>query len=257
MEPVVVPITDVLDLHTFRPREVPDLLDDYLTACVEKGILDVRIVHGKGRGILRERVRYILERHRLVVHFETAPAGAGGWGATRVRLRPAMGEDGAAAPDRLRQAAAEGLTDRAQTAPAVLQGRGSMSDAKESSSGGLDWENRRLCPDESCIGVIGSDGRCTECGRPAQDAAPDPAGAAEKGPGRSADSEADSVQGLEAASPEDAGPPSKNAAEAYWRARRLCPDGRCIGVIGPDGCCKECGRRADAEDPAEAPQAES
>ena len=86
MEPFVLPITDVLDLHTFQPRDVPDLLDDYFEACLEKGILRVRIVHGKGRGILRERVHHILRRHRLVDGFEAAPPEAGGWGATLVRL---------------------------------------------------------------------------------------------------------------------------------------------------------------------------
>ncbi|MBI5569910.1 MAG: Smr/MutS family protein [Desulfomonile tiedjei] len=82
-----MPIDGVLDLHTFSPREVRDLLDDYLAACLEKDILDVRIIHGKGKGILRDRVRAILAKHRLVESWLEARLDAGGWGATIVRLR--------------------------------------------------------------------------------------------------------------------------------------------------------------------------
>ena len=90
MEPVKLPITDVLDLHTFRPKDVPNLLDDYLLECIEEGIFSVRIIHGKGHGILKERVHKILKRHRLVESFKDAPPQAGGWGATIVELkRPA------------------------------------------------------------------------------------------------------------------------------------------------------------------------
>jgi len=87
MEPIVMPIEDVLDLHTFRPQEIPDLLDDYLSACRETQIFSVRIIHGKGRGVLKKRVRAILERHPLVVSIAEAPPEAGGWGATIVELR--------------------------------------------------------------------------------------------------------------------------------------------------------------------------
>ena len=86
MEPINIPITDVLDLHTFQPKEVPDLLDDYFAACIETGIFSVRIIHGKGTGVLKERVHRILQRHPLVVSFGKAPAEAGGWGATLVEL---------------------------------------------------------------------------------------------------------------------------------------------------------------------------
>jgi DNA-nicking Smr family endonuclease len=85
---VEIPIDGVLDLHTFSPKELPGLLDDYLAACLEKGILDVRIIHGKGKGILRDRVRSILKKHRLVKGYEEAPFHAGGWGATLVKLIP-------------------------------------------------------------------------------------------------------------------------------------------------------------------------
>ena len=86
-DPVEIHITDELDLHTFRPQEVKDLIDDYLEACLEKGIYSVRIIHGKGTGVLKRRVGAILAKHRLVEDYSDAPPEAGGWGATRVRLR--------------------------------------------------------------------------------------------------------------------------------------------------------------------------
>lgn len=87
-EPVEIPIDGVLDLHTFRPKELPALLHDYLGECHERDILDVRIIHGKGHGVLRKRVRSLLKKHELVAGFEEAPLEAGGWGATLVRLKP-------------------------------------------------------------------------------------------------------------------------------------------------------------------------
>lgn len=86
-EPVRVPIDGELDLHTFSPKELPGLLDDYLEACLEEGIFDVRIVHGKGKGILRDRVKSLLKRHPQVESFVQAPPEAGGWGATLVKLK--------------------------------------------------------------------------------------------------------------------------------------------------------------------------
>ena len=74
MQPVKIPITDVLDLHLFNPRDLPDLLADYLAACRAKGLFSVRIIHGKGR-------------HPAVMGFRDAPAESGGWGATLVELR--------------------------------------------------------------------------------------------------------------------------------------------------------------------------
>jgi DNA-nicking Smr family endonuclease len=85
--PVSIPIDGVLDLHTFNPKQVPDLLDGYLLACAEKGIYQVRIIHGKGKGIQKARVRSLLARHPLVVLFKDAPADIGGWGATLVELK--------------------------------------------------------------------------------------------------------------------------------------------------------------------------
>ncbi len=85
-EPIELPITDVLDLHSFPPAEVPDLVREYLAAAAERGLKALRIVHGKGIGAQRRTVRTILERDPRVSAFGDAPAEAGGWGATWVRL---------------------------------------------------------------------------------------------------------------------------------------------------------------------------
>ncbi len=85
-EPIRMPIDGVLDLHTFRPSELPDLLDDYLEACRQAGIQQVRIIHGKGTGILRRRVRAVLQKHPDVRSYQDAPPEAGGWGATIATL---------------------------------------------------------------------------------------------------------------------------------------------------------------------------
>ena len=87
-EPVELPIEGVLDLHTFQPREVKDLVADYLAACQARGILRVRIIHGKGIGNLRRTVQALLARHPDVVSFALAGEQLGGWGATIVHLRP-------------------------------------------------------------------------------------------------------------------------------------------------------------------------
>lgn len=87
MEPIKIPIDGVLDLHTFNPRELPDLLRDYLAACREKGIMTVRVIHGKGMGVQKVRVRALLAKNAMVAGFRDAPAETGGWGATMVVLR--------------------------------------------------------------------------------------------------------------------------------------------------------------------------
>ena len=86
MEPVKLPIEDVLDLHTFQPKEIPNLLEDYFAECAKAGIYSVRIIHGKGKGILKKRVQELLAENRMVTSFEDAPPSAGGWGATLVEL---------------------------------------------------------------------------------------------------------------------------------------------------------------------------
>jgi len=87
MKPIKLPIEDVLDLHTFNPREVSNLLDDYFSECLTVGITSVRIIHGKGSGILKKKVHSLLKKCPLVEGFEDAPPEAGGWGATLVKLK--------------------------------------------------------------------------------------------------------------------------------------------------------------------------
>lgn len=86
-EPVQIPITDELDLHTFRPKDVKDLVPEYLAECRKQGIRTVRVIHGKGVGNLRRTVHALLERDSNVESFALAGSQLGGWGATMVRLR--------------------------------------------------------------------------------------------------------------------------------------------------------------------------
>jgi dsDNA-specific endonuclease/ATPase MutS2 len=85
---VPIPINGVLDLHTFRPGEIGSLVPEYLRACREAGILQVRIIHGKGTGTLRETVHALLRRDARVRGFALADETGGGWGATVVDLLP-------------------------------------------------------------------------------------------------------------------------------------------------------------------------
>lgn len=84
---MIFPIEDILDLHTFDPREIPYLIEDYIDACMEKGIFSVRIIHGKGQGFLKKRVQGLLSKNPDVISFQDAPPEAGGWGATLVQLK--------------------------------------------------------------------------------------------------------------------------------------------------------------------------
>lgn len=90
-KPIKVPIEDVLDLHTFSPKEIPSLLPEYLNACLEAKIYSVRIIHGKGKGFQKNRVRGLLKDLPIVAYFSDAPSQAGGWGATIVELRREIG----------------------------------------------------------------------------------------------------------------------------------------------------------------------
>ncbi|HEY4565436.1 MAG TPA: Smr/MutS family protein [Thermoanaerobaculia bacterium] len=83
LEPVELPVTDVLDLHSFRPAEVPDVVREYLDAAYEKGYRELRIIHGKGIGVQRQTVRTLLSRDSRVEAFGDAES----WGATWVRMR--------------------------------------------------------------------------------------------------------------------------------------------------------------------------
>lgn len=87
-DPIEMPITGELDLHTFQPRDLGSLLPDYLAECQKLGILSVRVIHGKGTGALREGVHRLLPKLPIVESW-TWPAaeGYGGWGATWVRVK--------------------------------------------------------------------------------------------------------------------------------------------------------------------------
>jgi DNA-nicking Smr family endonuclease len=85
-EPIELPITGELDLHAFAPADVPSVVEEYLNACRERGIHEVRIVHGRGKGVQRAVVRRLLARLPGVSSFREAPPEAGGWGATLVEL---------------------------------------------------------------------------------------------------------------------------------------------------------------------------
>jgi len=87
-EAVKFPIDGTLDLHTFQPKDVKELVQDYLAECRGKEILQVRIIHGKGTGALRETVHALLARMPEVDSFKLADEQGGGWGATIVMLKP-------------------------------------------------------------------------------------------------------------------------------------------------------------------------
>jgi DNA-nicking Smr family endonuclease len=87
-DPVEIPIDGVLDLHTFLPREVREVVTAYLAACRERGILEVRIIHGKGDGTLRRTVHALLRRDPAVLRYMLAGGDAGGWGTTLAVLAP-------------------------------------------------------------------------------------------------------------------------------------------------------------------------
>lgn len=86
-ETVELPIDGTLDLHTFHPRDVKQLVPDYLEECRKRGIFQVRIVHGKGTGALRRTVHAVLDKHPDVVEYRLGGSGGGEWGATIVVLR--------------------------------------------------------------------------------------------------------------------------------------------------------------------------
>ena len=106
---------------------------------------------------------------------------------------------------------------------------------KEMTPTDMEWEHRVLCSDGNCIGVIGPDGRCKECGKEFEGTLAE-APISENNGSSAADSS------LEEEDPPSADLPHEADDHDDWQDRVLCSDGNCIGVIGPDGRCKECGK---------------
>ena len=88
-EPFVLPIEDSLDLHTFAPRDIPSVVDEYLREARRRGFSEVRLIHGRGKGVQRAVVHSLLATHPMVARYFDAPPERGSWGATVVVLRPA------------------------------------------------------------------------------------------------------------------------------------------------------------------------
>ncbi|MEQ9277847.1 MAG: Smr/MutS family protein [Balneola sp.] len=86
MEPVELPIDGILDLHLFSPKELGDLIPDYIEACLEKDIYSIRVIHGKGKGVLRRTVHSLLDKNEFVVSYRMADDRSS-WGATLVELK--------------------------------------------------------------------------------------------------------------------------------------------------------------------------
>ena len=87
-DPVRVPVEDSIDLHSFSPRDIPSVVESYLEAASEAGFQEVRLIHGRGKGVQKEVVRRVLSQHPRVTEYREAPPERGGWGATIVWLAP-------------------------------------------------------------------------------------------------------------------------------------------------------------------------
>ena len=83
-----IEINGVLDLHPFKPGDLSTLIDEYIHACLEKEIYQVRFIHGKGIGNIRRSVHALLDRNPHVADYELANESGGGWGATIANLKP-------------------------------------------------------------------------------------------------------------------------------------------------------------------------
>ena len=86
-DPVILPIEDSIDLHPFQPKEIASVVEEYLEECRRAGFSEVRLIHGKGKGVQRNIIRALLEKHANVESFHDATLEAGSWGATVVILK--------------------------------------------------------------------------------------------------------------------------------------------------------------------------
>jgi DNA-nicking Smr family endonuclease len=89
--PITIEIDGILDLHPFSPKDLKTLIPDYLEECRKKGILEIKIIHGKGVGNIRRSVHSLLARNTLVLDYRQAELHSGSWGATIVRITPHKG----------------------------------------------------------------------------------------------------------------------------------------------------------------------
>ncbi|MBN2430286.1 MAG: Smr/MutS family protein [Acidobacteria bacterium] len=87
---VRIPLEDSLDLHTFLPHDIPAAVTEYLELCRQQGWREVRLIHGKGTGFQRQRIRQVMDKLDFVESYRDAPPERGHWGATLVRLRPLL-----------------------------------------------------------------------------------------------------------------------------------------------------------------------
>ncbi len=86
-EPIVLPLEDSIDLHTFAPKDIPSVVEEYIHECYLAGLYEVRVIHGRGKGVQRQIVRSVLEKNPLVSSFKDAAAESGGWGSTVVVIK--------------------------------------------------------------------------------------------------------------------------------------------------------------------------
>jgi dsDNA-specific endonuclease/ATPase MutS2 len=85
--PIVLPLEDSIDLHAFAPRDIPSVVEEYIHECHLAGLYEVRVIHGRGKGVQRQIVRSVLEKNPLVSSFKDAAAESGGWGSTVVVIK--------------------------------------------------------------------------------------------------------------------------------------------------------------------------
>ena len=118
-------------------------------------------------------------------------------------------------------------------------------DKQQTSTSNTDWDNRILCSDGNCIGVIGPDGHCKECGKKHEGKLPETVASDKESPSEAEQESNAGVDIDDQPQSSAAATPGEGTKSDDWSARKLCSDGNCIGVIGPDGLCKECGKPSE------------